>query len=200
MAETRFDFGTKYAILDYKIKEIRDNTAYDASFDVDEETFVVTLTLFNEKHESIKTASFELPLSSLITSVELDYNNKKLIFNTISSEPIECDISELINKIIDIETNAVINIIPITWESLKNLRDNSLLKPGQQYRIIDYITTTVQANTQSAGHQFDIIVTADSINKLNENARACLHTEDTYFANSKLESWKLKYCLDNDTA
>ena len=52
--------------------------------------------------------------------------------------------------------------------------------------------------TQSAGHRFDVIVTADDVNKLNENARACLHEGDTYFANSKLESWQLKYCLDND--
>ena len=62
--------------------------------------------------------------------------------------------------------------VHITWESLKNLRDNSLLTPGQQYRITDYECTTVQENTQSAGHPFDIIVTADSADKLNENARA----------------------------
>ena len=86
--------------------------------------------------------------------------------------------------------------VPITWESLKILRDNSLLKPGQQYRITDYVTTTAQEDTRSAGHQFDIIVTADSADKLNENARACLHEGDTYFANSKLEAWKLKYCLE----
>ena len=87
----------------------------------------------------------------------------------------------------------------ITWSELKTLRDNSQLTPGMQYRITDYITTTVQENTQSAGHQFDIIVVADSVNKLNENARACLHEGDTYFANSKLEAWELKYRLDNDT-
>ena len=87
----------------------------------------------------------------------------------------------------------------ITWSELKALRDNSQLIPGIQYRITDYVTTTVQENTQSAGHQFDIIVVADDVNKLNENARAILHSGDTYFANSKLEAWELKYCLDNDT-
>jgi hypothetical protein len=89
--------------------------------------------------------------------------------------------------------------VEITWQELKDLRDSSALVPGREYRITDYVTTTAQANTQSAGHQFDIIVTADDVDKLNENARACLHEGDTYFANSKLEAWKLKYCLDNDT-
>ena len=91
------------------------------------------------------------------------------------------------------------HIVATSWTDLKALRDAGLLTPGQQYRITDYVTTTAQANTQSAGHQFDIIVTADDVDKLNENARACLHEGDTYFANSKLEAWKLKYCLDNDT-
>jgi len=85
-----------------------------------------------------------------------------------------------------------------TWSELKALRDASKLVPGRQYRITDYVCTTAQANTSSAGHQFDIIVVADSVNKLNEVARACLHEGDTYFANSKLEAWQLWYCLDND--
>lgn len=91
-------------------------------------------------------------------------------------------------------------MVEVTYAQLKTLRDNSQLVPGQQYRITDYITTTSQANTQSAGHQFDIIVVADSEDKLNENARAIQHSGDTYFANCKLESWELKYCLDNDTS
>lgn len=89
-------------------------------------------------------------------------------------------------------------LVPVTWAELKALRDGGDLVPGQQYRITDYECTTSQENTSSAGHQFDVIVTADSENVLNENARACLHDGDTYFANCKLESWELKYCLDND--
>ena len=42
-------------------------------------------------------------------------------------------------------------------------------------------------------------MTADSINKLNEKARACLHDGDTYFMNSNLAAWQLWYSLDNDT-
>ena len=89
-------------------------------------------------------------------------------------------------------------MIPITWSALKAKRDNSQLIPGQHYRITDYTCTTSQADTQSAGHVFDIIVRADAVNVLNENATAALHEGDTYFANSKIEAWKLKYCIDND--
>lgn len=87
----------------------------------------------------------------------------------------------------------------ITYSELKNLRDNSQLIPGATYRITDYTCTTIQEGTQSAGHDFDILVTADDVNILNENARAIQHSGDTYFANSDLSSWELKYCLDNDT-
>ncbi len=90
----------------------------------------------------------------------------------------------------------------ITYAELKSLRDSGSLVPGSQYRITNYHTTTVQENTQSADHQFDIIVTADSESVLNENARAAIHEGDTYFseAGAKLEAWEIKYCLDNDTA
>ncbi|MBO7734927.1 MAG: polymer-forming cytoskeletal protein [Methanobrevibacter sp.] len=89
--------------------------------------------------------------------------------------------------------------IETTWAALKTLRDGGHLVKGMQYRITDYVTTTTQPETQSAGHAFDIIVTADSESVLNENARAAIHTGDTYFSDSKLQAWKLKYCLDNDT-
>jgi hypothetical protein len=70
-----------------------------------------------------------------------------------------------------------------------------------QYRITDYETTTVQKNTRIVEyHPFDIIVVADDVNVLNENARAIQHEGDTYFANSDLNAWELKYCLDNDTS
>ena len=91
------------------------------------------------------------------------------------------------------------NSIDITYSELKTLRDNSQLIPGMQYRIIDYVTTTIQENTQSANNQFDIIVTADSENTLNENAHAIQCAGDTYFSNSNLNAWELKYSLDNDT-
>ena len=97
------------------------------------------------------------------------------------------------------DTDARVRMTEIDYASLKSLRDNSKLIPGMQYRITDYHTTTIQEDTKSAGHQFDIIVTADSNNKLNEVARAIQHDGDTYFSKSKLEAWKIWYRLDNDT-
>lgn len=95
-------------------------------------------------------------------------------------------------------TKQELSTIETTWSNLKSLRDSSALTPGMQYRIIDYVTTTIRENTQSAGHQFDVIVVADDNHTLNENARACLHAGDTYFSGAKLGSWELKYCIDND--
>ena len=89
--------------------------------------------------------------------------------------------------------------LPLTYSELVSLRDNSQLIPGQQYRITDYQCTTSQSGTQSAGHVFDIIVRADSENKLNEEAFAIQHEGDEYFANSDLNAWQIWYCLDNDT-
>lgn len=90
--------------------------------------------------------------------------------------------------------------IETTYDNLVNLRNNSQLIPGWQYRITDYVTTTAQADTQSVGHQFDVIVTADDESTLNKVARACLHEGDTYFSEAgvKLEAWQIWYCLDND--
>ena len=99
-------------------------------------------------------------------------------------------------------------LVNTTYTALKTLRDSNNLVPGQQYRITDY-ETIINGNVtsggvtkqlfRSAGHPFDIIVMADSVNTLNENARAIQHTDDTYFASQNLKAWQLKYCLDNDT-
>ena len=94
------------------------------------------------------------------------------------------------------------SMLSVTYSRLVNLRDNGKLIPGQQYRITDYVTTTSQENTESAGHQFDIIVTANSNNTLSEIASACIHEGDTYFSenNANLSAWQIWYCLDNDTS
>ena len=88
----------------------------------------------------------------------------------------------------------------ITYSDLKALRDEKKLTPSRLYRITDYVTTTVQANTKSAGHLFDVIVIALSESELLEQAWTIQHEGDYYFANSNLSAWKIWYCLDNDTA
>ena len=92
------------------------------------------------------------------------------------------------------------SMINVTYSQLVDMRDNGELIPGQQYRIIDYMTTTSQEDTVSAGHQFDIVVTAISNNTLSEIASACLHEGDNYFSKyyANLSAWKIWYCLDND--
>ena len=90
--------------------------------------------------------------------------------------------------------------VPITYNNLKTLVNNRLLVSGMLYCITDYVTTTVQENTQSANHQFDIIVRALTESTLDEEAKAAQHEGDKYFANSNLGGWQLWYTLDNDTS
>ena len=68
----------------------------------------------------------------------------------------------------------------VTYYDLKKMRDNGELVAGAQYRIIDYDCSTIQANTRSAMHPFDVIVTADDESHLNENARACHSARDSF--------------------
>ena len=159
-------------------------------------------------------------IGSFIPSVDLSmYAEKSYVDTQINGEATvraQAD-SELRSKIntkqdtltagenIKIENNVISSIsvakisLNTTWSGLKAMRDNSQLVPGQQYRITDYTCTTTQAATKSAGHVFDIIVTADSTNVLNEEARAIQHEGDTYFAGCNLSAWKVWYCIDNDT-
>ena len=96
--------------------------------------------------------------------------------------------------------NAVL-MTPILYADLVALRDAGKLKAGMFYRITDYVTTTVQENTQSAGHAFDVIVMATDSQTLSEEARAIVHEGDTYFteAGANLAAWKVWYALDNDS-
>ena len=95
----------------------------------------------------------------------------------------------------------------VTWAQLKALRDGGTLTAGRWYRITDFVTTvaatedgqTGEVMVRSAGHQFDVLVMAESAGVLAETALAARHTGDTYFQSAKLEAWQLKYCLDNDT-
>ena len=135
----------------------------------------------------------------------LDYEGLSLFWNNVKkviedNELVTTTALTNLNTRVDTVEDALANqIISITYTDLKTRRDNAQLVPGQQYRITDYQCTTSQANTRSAGHVFDIIVTADDESTLNEVARAVKHDGDTYFAGCDLNVWKIWYCLDNDT-
>ena len=90
--------------------------------------------------------------------------------------------------------------VKATYEEMTEMRDQGKLIPGQYYQITDYVTTVNGAtitNARSAGHPFDILVRADSVSTLNEQAWAVRHDGDTYFKDARLEAWELKYLLDN---
>ena len=141
----------------------------------------------------------------------LDYEGLSLFWNNVKkviedNELVTATALTNLDTRVDTVEDALANqgaasnqIIVISYADIKTLRDNAQLVPGQQYRITDYQCTTSQANTRSAGHVFDIIVTADDANTLNEVARAVKHDGDTYFAEYDLNAWKIWYCLDNDT-
>lgn len=92
---------------------------------------------------------------------------------------------------------------PVTYAELCGLKLAGRLTAGAFYRITDYVTKVKPNhngfnNTRGAEHPFDIIVQALDKSTLSENAQAIQHDGDTYFANSNLSAWKLKYSLEND--
>ena len=128
------------------------------------------------------------------------YSGKVIDDNEAVTAQALSDLDSRINGIEETNVNLE-NMESVTYSELKSKRDNGGLVPGKHYRITDYVTTTVQENTQSAGHQFDVVVLALDESTLSENAHAMLHDGDTYFStnNAELGSWELKYCMDNDT-
>ena len=86
----------------------------------------------------------------------------------------------------------------VTYEQLKAIKNAGGLIAGQMYRITDYVTTTAAEDTQSAGHAFDLIVTAINANTLSEKAHAIQHEGDEYFADCNLAAWEVWYTIEND--
>jgi hypothetical protein len=100
-----YDFGKKYAVLDYKFKELKDGSVYTAQFNVDQETpstVIFTVTFYNQNGDALNSSSVEIP-STPIDSVYLNYEDKKLVIETTNGPDIEADLSELIDKVIALE-------------------------------------------------------------------------------------------------
>ena len=89
----------------------------------------------------------------------------------------------------------------ILYDDLVALKNESLLVPGMKYRIINYVTTTSQTNTTSAGKLFDVIVTALTEDTLDENASCCATARQNPNVSSSKSSywhperWTIKYSL-----
>ena len=95
-------------------------------------------------------------------------------------------------------------MVTTTYENLVTTRNGNKLIPGMQYRIMDY-ECTVNSNIKKAiaytDAAFDVIVVADGMGSINENARCCKRSAKAsdYYEKNKLDAWEIKYCLDNDT-
>lgn len=94
------------------------------------------------------------------------------------------------------------NMIKITWQELKDLRDSNSLRPGCWYRMTDYDGKIVDSQVyKSARHAFDILILAVSENELSEECRAARHEGDTYFPeDTNFGTWEIWYSLDNNKA
>ena len=90
------------------------------------------------------------------------------------------------------------HILDIKYETLLSIKRCGLLDPSVRYRIIDYVATTTQDNTQTAGHQFDLLLTPISNDELSADAKAMLHFGDEYFKYCDLSAWVIKYDIEND--
>ena len=180
----------------------------------DEIVSFVNENKFNNEVDSLKESErvASAALNDLNSRVETSENDIDTLKSTTATAAALNDLNdrteELLQTVagttalfatrIDALEEDVTKLISITYSELVGLRNSSMLQPGRFYRITDYVTTTIQTNTRSAGHAFDIIVLATSPNTLNENAKAISHENDTYFEFCNLNAWEIKYDLDNN--
>lgn len=97
----------------------------------------------------------------------------------------------------------------VTYSELVALVQNQMLVPGAKYTITDYVTIVDNYQgtydtqyrrefVRSLEHPFKLIVEALSRKELKEEAYAERADNDTYFSNSDLSKWKIKYDINND--
>ena len=89
--------------------------------------------------------------------------------------------------------------VSITYSELVALKNSNSLVAGTRYRITDYVPT-FKSGVKSGGHQFDIILTAESSSLLNSKAQAAQHEGDEYFSGCRLHDWEIWYDIENDTS
>ena len=92
------------------------------------------------------------------------------------------------------------DVVAGDYETIKGYADNNNLIVGQKYRITDYAATvpTTLTGITSASNPFDIIISASSTGTFFEDAKAVKNTDNTYFDNSNLDAWQVKYDINND--
>ena len=141
----------------------------------------------DKKIESFKTETFDAPLVTAPVGDEvIPVKRPDESFGTIQ-----------INQLGSGTSTG--SIIEATYDELVSLADSGKLIPGQKYRMIDYETAIEKDGIRSAGHPFDLIVTASSKTTLNKKCSAAhsIRDIDGYFLNSDLSSWEIYYTLDS---
>ena len=123
----------------------------------------------------------------LVNSDPYDVGNWRAFANKENLDEVEARVSLAEIDIASLQEHVLLNTVKTESRTVLELRNNSLLIPGQKYRITDYECTTTQADTHSAGHQFDIIVEALDVNVLSEDAQAIQH-DFGHFMKSELVS------------
>ena len=81
-------------------------------------------------------------------------------------------------------------ILPLTWEELITLKNNSELIPGVIYKITDYEFISPNARLTASTKHVDILVKATSTNTLDENVS--FYSEDF-----NTSGWSGKYTIDD---
>lgn len=89
-------------------------------------------------------------------------------------------------------------ITSITYAELRELAESSGLVPESRYRITDFVSIFNEAKgIKSAGHAFDLIVTANTGSSFYPKAIAAKHEGDEYFAKNDLSKWEIWYDFFN---
>lgn len=170
---------------------------------IEDNEYVVSNALneLEDKIEDIELDGLDERITINKEAIDELKDTEETLANSIEELDQKIDVnSSVIAQLYNSNKEKVSQIVQVTYSQLKQMRDNGTLLPGQLYRITDYSTLILsQANTQSATHDFDIIVLATSENTLSEDAKAARHEGDTYFAEANLDAWTLKYSLDNDS-
>lgn len=134
---------------------------------------------------------------SIVGEGDIELNGGKVTLDTEMSDESENGVQNKVikayvdGKVSDID---VANLINVTYEELISSMMHGKLIKGAKYRIIDYVTTTIQEGTRSKGKVFDIIIEAINEWYLSEDAIAVDRDGAiTNYVDGYLPAWKLKY-------
>ena len=197
--------GITYELEDSKTKEALENEilrARKAESDLGENlvSCIDNLNILQGDGEDSVDGKINKAISEVVGSAPEALNTIQEISEWIQNDETGTEaLITRVTKLEELQGASSSRIENILWSNLIIKINKKELIPGQRYKIIDYITTTAQENTESANHIFDIVVEAVSESQLSEIAKACLHEGDTYFANNKIDSWGIKYCIKNDS-